>query len=598
MAENMRLYLELMGRSGNLRSELRGTQGAVRSWSSAVKREFQSLRNAAGSLQGQLATLGIGFSVARVVSDSAKMDKALVRTKQTAGMTAREMALLRKELWAMSRKTGQPVEELKEGFDGLVASGMKFQSALETIKAIDIGSAVTGAKSNTLGGGLTVGATAFNFDLSKPGLALELLDKMTVAGRQGNAELESLSDIFSRVGVNAASAGMGFEQTLAFIEGLSLIERQPERLATLADSTLRLFTNLKYMKSAQKATGIRFFDSKGERRDALSIIGDIKKKYDKLTTDKQRADFIQKAFGETDLDTQKGMKTFLDGTALGKVEEFTRELSTASGTLKRDFGEATSNLVDQANMLKNDLKEAADNFVQPMNKTLADWIKWARESKEGGGAGIDGETILKKDIPVGIGAALLARYGIKAGRRIFSGGASLAGGVAGGKALEEVTGVQPVFVVNMPDGFGRKIGSATIGAGAGAGAASAGRLTSVLRSAGSAATRFGPYALMASMSGGAGYMVGNAINRIMGSLSGGLSHGKYGGEGWLGSLLFDMVQADREKYIKNDINLNISIDQNGRVTTSSSDPNAKASINTMNRGFFGAVGDAAGQGTP
>lgn len=556
MAENMRLYLELMGKSGNLRSELRGTQGAVRSWSSAVKREFQSLRNAAGSLQGQLAALGIGVSVVRVVSDSAKMDKALVRTKQTAGMTAREMALLRKELWAMSRQTGQPVEELKEGFDGLVASGMKFKSAIETIKAINIGSAVSGAPAQTLGKALTVASTAFNFDLEKPEMALELLDKMTVAGRQGNLELADLSATFGRIATNAKSAGMGFEQTLAFAEALSKWKPgQPEQLGTLVDSTLRVFTNTEYMKDAQKASGVRFFDKQGKRRDPVSVLEDIKKKYDTLKTDAARSSFIGKAFGKADQDTRAGIMMLMDQGMLLSIRDMARDLDGAGGTLKKNLDEATNNLVDQANMLKNDLKEAADNFVRPMNKTLASWIKWAREPKENGGGGIDGKAVLEKGIPAGIAAAIMARLGIKAGIRIFSGGASLAGGVVGGKALEEVAGVQPVFVVNMPGG--------------GIPGAPGGRapLVPMLGSMGALA-----------VAAGVVYVGNEMMNDKNPDHFTGFGADSGGDFSW--AALFNLFS--NKEPIKNEVNLNVSISED-RTITSGGDPNTKVNVKTYKR---------------
>lgn len=580
MADNMRLYLELMGKSGNLRSELNSSRGAVTRFTSGVKKEFAALRNLAGSVSGQLAALGVGFSAVRIAGDSARLDKGLTRIKQTAGESAREVAILRKELFTMSRQTGKPIEDLQAGFDNLVQSGLNWKSALESIKAVNIGSGVTGAQPGTLSGGLTVGATAFNFDLSKPGLALELLDKMTVAGRKGNAELESLSDIFARVGVNAASAGMNFDQTLAFIEGLSLIERNPERLATLADSTLRLFTNLKYMKDAQKATGVRFFDSKGERRESMDVIADIKKRYDTLKTDQQRAMFIQKAFGQADLDTQKGLKTFLQGDALAKVLLFTQEIGGAAGTLKRDLGDATGNLVDQVSMLKNDLREAADNFVKPMNETLSSWIKWARESKEKGGAGLDGEAMVKYGLGGMVGLGLLGRYGGKAiggaASRLFSTGA----GVGAGKVLEYGAGVTPVFVVNMP--------GAGLLAGAGAGVAAGAGATAVLKST---ATKMGPLISRAipwlagiGAAGAGGYAIGTGLNQGAGKISGLLSGDKYGGEGWLGNLLYDLLERDRET--KNEIKMNISIDRNDRVTSSSDDPNTSTTIKTMRRGSF------------
>ncbi len=562
MAENMRLYLELMGKSGNLKSELNSSKNAVSRWSSVVRSELSSLRNLAGSATGQLAALGVSFGVVQTMGDSARLDKSLTRIKQTGGAAAHEMALLRKELFTMSRQTGQPLEDLQAGFDGLVQSGLDWKSALESIKAVNIGSAVTGAQANILSGGLTVGATAFNFDLAKPGQALQLLDKMTVAGRQGNAELNNLSDIFSRVGVNAASAGMNFDKTLAFIEGLSLVERQPERLATLADSTLRLFNNLKYMKDAQQATGVQFFDNKGGRRDPLAIIADIKKRYDSLKTDQQRAGFIQKAFGQADLDTQKGMKTFLAGDALAKVEVFAKTIGTAGGTLKRDLADATDNMVDQIGMLKNDLREAADGFVKPMNQALGSWIKWVRESKDNGGAGLNGQDMIKYGVGGGAAALLLGRYGGRAAGRLFSGAGGLAAGTATGKAMEEFAGVTPVFVVNMPGNFGGGAATPTPGG--------PGRIGGALQMVGSAA---------------GGYAIGTLLNEGMGMVSEKLTDGKHGGEGWLGSMIYDWIHEKPE--VKNEIKMNVTIDSNDRVTTSSDDPNTKATVKPMRRGNFG-----------
>jgi TP901 family phage tail tape measure protein len=205
--------------------------------------------------------------------------------------------------------------------------------------------AVTGAGADKLTSSVTVAATAFNFDLAKrPGG--QLLDKMTLAGRKGNAELENLADIFARVGVNAAAGGMGFEQTLAFIEGLSLIERQPERLATLADSTLRLFANLNYAKEAAKATGVRFFDQKtGERRNPMDVLKDLKKEYDKLGTDKERALFMR-CLRQGRPRHDQGLHALFGGDMLTKVQGFTGEIRDAGGTLQRDLPKALSNAVD------------------------------------------------------------------------------------------------------------------------------------------------------------------------------------------------------------------------------------------------------------
>lgn len=594
MGDNMKLFLELVANASGFKTEMNSSKSAVTRFARGAKGELDALKGAFGSVQGQLATLGISIGVVKTMMDSARLDKSLTQIGQTAGEGTGKVSALRAELFALSRESGQGVEDLKDGFNSLVQSGLNMNEARETLKGINTAMGVTGASAQTLSSGLTVAATAYNFDLAKPGMALDMLDKMVVAGRLGNAELENLSSIFARVGVNSASAGMGFEKTLALIEGLSMVERQPERLATLADSTMRVFTNLRYMSEAQKGTGVKFFDAKGARRDALDVLGDIKKKYDTLTTDQERALFIQKAFGHADLDTIKGIRTLLQGDALNKVREFSATISDAGGTLKRDFSEATRNLIDQTGMLANDLRHAADGFVKPMNETLGHMIQWARDKKENGGLGLDGKDMIVGGAAATLGTVVAARLGGKALGALLKGalshGGSVGVGVAEGKLLEAAAGVSPVFVVNWPTGFGsgaNAIAEVATGSAGGAIKKTASKVGTLAKSAilfalGTAL----PTAAMATAAGAGGYLVGTGINQGAGKLSGMLSGGQYGGEGWLGSMLYDLFNKDQGRETKNDINLNIAIDGQGRVVTQTSDPNTHTKINTMRRGSF------------
>lgn len=461
---DMKLFLQIMANASGLKREMGESKNAVTRFTQGARREFDTLKGSMSSLQGILAGVGLSIGAVQQLAQSARLDKGLTQVRQTAGEGQEMVKGLRREFFLMAKDSGQQVEGLKDGFDSLIQSGQSWKAALESTKGINIAQAVTGAQGSTLAGGLTVGATAFNIDLEKPGKALELLDKMTVAGRLGNAELQNLSDIFARVGVNAASAGMGFDKTLGFIEALSMVERQPERLATLADSTLRLFTNLRYMASAQQGTGVKFFADDGSRRDPVAVLADIKKKWDTLKSDKQRAVFIQKAFGKADLDTIKGIRTLLSGDSLGKVKEFTQKIGSAGGTLKKDMPDAVSNAVDQAGRLKANLREAADSFAQPINKTLADLIQWTMDSKKNGGLDLTGKEMLAGGGAIALGTLLTARYGGKAiggiASRLLAKGSGTAIGVAEGKALQAAAGITPVFITNWPAG-----GMGTIGPG-------------------------------------------------------------------------------------------------------------------------------------
>lgn len=453
---DMKLFLQIMANASGLKREMGESKTAVSRFTQGAKREFDSLKGAVGSLQGKLAGIGISIGAIQQLSQSARLDKGLVQVRQTAGEGQGMVKGLRREFFLMSKETGQQVEGLKDGFDSLIASGQSWKAALESTKGINIAQAVSPSQSAALAGALTVGAATFDIDLQQPGKALELLDKMVVAGRLGSAELQHLPDIFARVGVNAKAAEFGFEQTLAFVEALSESEKNPERLGTLADSTLRLFNNANYRDAATKATGVKFFDARGARRDAMEVLQDIKSQWDKLGTDQERAGFIQKAFGKADLDTIKGLRILLSGDSLGKMRDFTRSINSAGGTLERDLPDAIANAVDQTGRLKASLREAADGFAQPINKALADLIGFAMNKKEKGGMDLSGNEMLAGGGALALGTLLTARYGGKAigsvASRLLAKGGSTAIGVAEGKALEAAAGIAPVFITNWPAG--------------------------------------------------------------------------------------------------------------------------------------------------
>jgi TP901 family phage tail tape measure protein len=592
---DMKLFLELLVKNSGFRSELNNSGSAVSRFTKGAKQEFDSLRSSIHSAGGLLAGLGVSFGVVRTLAASAQMDKGLTQIGQTAGEGADKVAGLRKELFRMGQATGQDINSLQSGFNALVQSGLNMKESNATLDGINIAMAVTGARAETLAAGLGVAATAFNFDLAKPGQALDLLDKMTVAGRLGNAELQNLSDIFARVGVNANSAGFSFEKTLGFIEALSKVERQPERLATLADSTLRVFTNMRYMASAQAGTGIRFYDTKGGRRDPLTVLGDIKKKYDTLKTDMQRDMFVQKAFGQADLDTIKGIRTLLSSNNLSEVAKFTGLIKDAGGTLNHDLVAAIDNAVDQTGRLRNALKLAADDFAQPINGLIADLIKWSMDKKEKGGLGLSGKEMAGYGLAIMGGTALAARFGSKflgewAQKKLGTGITSTGLGVVQGKALQEAAGVTPVFVVNAADMGGG------LGAGAGAGPGSIAALAALVPFAIAAGMASIP-AIVTAIVGGSSVAVGKGITdrqvsrqstqwleeqRMRHMVMGGgtSSYQVQAIDAELASRRKELAKLDdarRDVFgsskVRNDIKLDVRIDRDGRVIATSNDMN-------------------------
>lgn len=442
--------------AGNLQDRARQYTQALSGMAERANAAFAGMRSAAatagrgmdqlaGRYTASIAGLGVTYKATQAVMDSAKLDKFLARVAITGEASAQQAASLRTELYDMSRQTGRPMQDLLDGFYGLIQSGQGWEQALGTIRAINPAMAVTGAKAETLGSAMSVAAQAFKFDLADVKTATLVLDQMTQAGFAGNAELEDLASIFGRVGNSAKNAGMDFTQTLAFIERLSLVERQPERLATLVDSTLRLFTNNNYLKDAAKATGVKFYDAKGEKRAAVDVLKDIREEYKHFKTDAQRDKAFASAFGKTDLDTQRGLRILLDGNTLEDIGKMNADIKDAGGTIQKNLPDAIKNSVDQVGRLKAALGKAADEFAQPINDVVSRAIgKVLDDGKLGG-----------KELLVGGAAAGLAGFGaIKlAGRGLARMGGSFAGGMASRMAqgMGGLAGLKlplPVYVVN------------------------------------------------------------------------------------------------------------------------------------------------------
>ncbi|WP_165494507.1 phage tail tape measure protein [Pseudoxanthomonas winnipegensis] len=431
-------------------------QGGLQKFVSRARAEVAQLRGFMNSTTGVLTQLGLGIAAVSTVKHSAQTDQSLTRIKQTAGLTTDQVTQLRGELHRMSQATGNDFDALREGFDKLVAGGLDFNQSLPTIKAINDSMRVTGAEATTLAGALQSAQANFQFDLTQPKMAADLLDQMTVAGRAGVIELEDLSGVFASAAGNANKAKLSFEQTLAVIEGLATATTK-DRVGTLVDSTLRLFTNANYMKEAQKATGVKFFDKAGARRNPLDILTDIQGRYNALGTDKDRFKFLSAAFGKADQDTIKGIQQALSGNQLANIRSIAAEVEKARGTTGRDLPEAMNNAVAQGGVLKETLATVGDQISQPINKALAETIKTLTGAKDKGGLGLDGWQLL--------GGGALAAGGAYVGGRAARGvlgnllskfganTASLGAGVVAGKALKDAGAATPVYIVGAAPGL-------------------------------------------------------------------------------------------------------------------------------------------------
>lgn len=415
-----------------------------------VRKEFERIKSLGSSAQGKLAGLGAGFGVASALTGSARLDRGLIRTRQTAEMSAAEKDDWHSEGFRIARSYGVDRESVDGGFGTLIASGVKYDAARKTADAIGQANAVTGADSAVLGKAVVAASSAYDIDLNKDGAAVDLLQKMTVGGRVGNAELENLADLFPKIGGAARAAGMSLAQALAFTETLSTVELQPDRLGTLTESTLRIFSKKEYRDQIKKSSGVTFFNKDGSSREAGDVLGDLKRKYDKLKTDEQRERFMGVVFKGMDQDTVRGVRTMLSGTRLADFSTNSKAIENAGPVLAQDLKENTQSASGTAARMRATLGEAIDRMATPINKSFADIGSYLLDDLN-----LSGEQMLAGGAAIGVGGYYAGRGLKAAGGTLLEkalGGADTLRNIAVGKVLEDAAGVTSVFVTNWPNG--------------------------------------------------------------------------------------------------------------------------------------------------
>ncbi|HVT35062.1 MAG TPA: phage tail tape measure protein [Nevskiaceae bacterium] len=430
------------------RRNLRG----IREEASSTFRFLQDSQRRMGSLFGMLGFAGAGYGAFRLAAQSGRLDQDTTRVMQTADATPAQRDQLRKDLFALSRRTGRPIDELLDVQNTFVQAGLDWGKASAATSAVAPAMAVSGASGQGLARGLVTASNLYGYDLSKPGVAAMLLDQMRAAGKAGNAEMEQMSDILPRVAPKAREAGMDFSKTLSFVEMFSQIVPEPEKLATLSESTLRLWSTFQYRARMEQLTGTKFFDAKGATREPASVLADLIGFASKGKTPEERANRLGAMFYGMDQDTATGAAMLIqDPKKLDKMDSIAAAIANSRGMVESELPGSMDNIDAQSGRLKASMRQAADAFAQPINSVLKDLIKWSQDTAKMGPMATTASTLAVAAGAVGAGT-LLAAGARRLRGGLFASAAGTAVGIAEGKALQMAAGVTPVFVTNWPGG--------------------------------------------------------------------------------------------------------------------------------------------------
>lgn len=489
---------------GRVGAETRSADRAIQS----IEYHFHGAASAAGQarreiglLHGSMSDLqklsmlaggaGLGFGAFTLARQSARLDESLTSIMQTGDASIAQRNALRPELFRLARQSGRPVEDIAGVMDYLVQTGLTWDQALAGTRATVPAMAVTKADGRSLAQSLVTASNLYGYDLTKPGVAGNIMDLMRAGGKAGAAEMENLSQVLPIFAPSARRAGMNFKESLAYIEVLSNIVAQPHKLGTLADATLRVWNQKAYTEQVSALTGVKFFDDKGAWRPKGDVITDIIKFAAKRGgTDRQMHDLLGMIFKGMDEEGVRGFSMLIqDPRKIARMDEINRYMDQAPGMLAREMPEAVNNAVDQTQRLGTAMRKIADDFARPINKALADMIEFGMKPKAEGGLDLSNGELLGAGAALAIGGGAVLRGGAGLFRRLpgllkkSSGALDTAAGVVEGKAIEKMAGVTPVFVVNMP-------GSGSFGGGKGNGVADAAEGAAVATAAAKAIKSF------------------------------------------------------------------------------------------------------------
>ena len=278
-----------------------------------------------------------------------------------------------------------------------------------------------------------------------------------------------------------------------------------------------------------------------------------------------------------------------------RLTGFNANLTALQGTAKTTAAVVFEPMLQPLTKLVQLLNDAAAGMgtFAENHKTVTKVGNYLAGGAVAGAAGFAGYQLL-----MGGAAGSRVLKGIGGFRGLLSGAVGTGIGVGEGMALQAATGVQPVFVTNMPGGFAAGAsGAVTAEAAAGAGGvALAPVVLPIIATAAAIASKEAVKAMTRD------YINGTDGNRLAAIRN---QHMVMGGGAnsyqvrAIDDALAERVARDGDPAVaylkerwgdhgalsKNDITLNISIDGNGRATTTTSDQNTNAKIN-MKRGSF------------
>jgi TP901 family phage tail tape measure protein len=577
-----------------------------------VKKDFEDMVSHAQaglkSLAASYYTLNALRPGIRIAADMQEamieLEMSLQRSGKNAATMTEELRKFRQEADRLQKIHPYGAKEFAEAATVFVQAGMRPEDILGDRGALaaagtlaTIGHSDPKAMAQALQG---IGAT-YGLKGSQYGELANYIQKIHTSTP---LKIDEAVEALKYSGQMSSAMELGWKDTLTALATLKAHGAPGSMAGTeLSNFLQRLTGATKGESKAIKEAGFEFWDESGHAKSMGDIIRELQGQgaNPKMAgmTQKERMTLLSKIFAARG---ERAALAFADtgdnsfqalgeraGQSADAVDKLATRLTGLEANLKSLSGTVETAVANAFDPMLNDLTamaKAANDLVDSLGKMAAEH----RTLTKGIGYGVEG------------GAVALGGYGLfrlakaaASGRRVWSGlrgAGSTAAGLAEGKILEKTAGVTPVFVTNWPAGGP---GSAAAEAGAG----------KTLKNAAAAlgASGMGPLAVAGAATAAAlaflrkplwehftsdkakTYLQGEIHRRDGETVASSLARIKMHVTDEEADRRLAQLNQKLSERPKNDITLNITVDQGGRVTSQSNDPNTSATVN-LKRGMF------------
>lgn len=349
-------------------SAMKAASGEMEAYAGAAQSAVQQVKDLQQSTQYFFSLRNMINLLKRGIREAVdvvkELDAAMTETAVVTDFSVGDMWQKLPEYTANANALGASVKDMYEATTLYYQQGLRTEAAMgianETMKMARIG----GLDAADATDKMTAALRGFNMEINEAS-AQRVNDVYSNLAAKTASDTEELGTAMQRTASIAASAGMSFEGTAAFLAQAIETTREPaENLGTAMKTIVARFTELKknpleitevdgeevsYNKvdTALQSIGVSLKDANGQFRDLDKVFLDISKRWDSLTQTQQR-------YVATTAAGSRQQSRFI---AMMSNYERTMQLmdyaNNSAGASNEQFGKTMESLEAKLNKLKN-----------------------------------------------------------------------------------------------------------------------------------------------------------------------------------------------------------------------------------------------------